>query len=166
MPFEGTAFANFAIPAGSRKAYPRERSSEAQVVPAGPPAWGTESPQLGRAWLAYDVPEESGAGGPRFGFPPEFICGTHPAKGRKRGKGGRRLRSKSLFLKVLAIVAVVALLGVACKKNNPTPGGSTAATSGASGSTSTSGASGGQTTAAQKVDVTVYAQGAWTGPYN
>ncbi|HXJ66941.1 MAG TPA: branched-chain amino acid ABC transporter substrate-binding protein [Actinomycetota bacterium] len=76
------------------------------------------------------------------------------------------MRSKSLFLKVLAIVAVVALLGVACKKNNPTPGGSTAATSGASGSTSTSGASGGQTTAAQKVDVTVYAQGAWTGPYN
>jgi branched-chain amino acid transport system substrate-binding protein len=67
------------------------------------------------------------------------------------------LRSKSLFLRVFAILAVLALIGAACKKSN-TPSGTTSGGA-------TSGGSGG-TTAAQKIDVTVYAQGAWTGPYN
>jgi branched-chain amino acid transport system substrate-binding protein len=56
------------------------------------------------------------------------------------------LRSKSPVLKVFAVLAVVALVGAACKKDEePTTSGNTAA---------------------EKTKVTVYFQGAWTGPYN
>jgi branched-chain amino acid transport system substrate-binding protein len=55
------------------------------------------------------------------------------------------LRSKSRILRVLAILAVLALVGAACKKNN------------------NGGTSGGNN---KKIAVNVYFQGAWTGPYN
>ncbi len=70
------------------------------------------------------------------------------------------MRSKSRILRVLAILAVLALVGAACKKSSP-PSGTTTG-----GATTSSTSGGGGTTAAQKIDVTVYAQGAWTGPYN
>jgi len=56
------------------------------------------------------------------------------------------LRSKSLVLRMFAILAVVALVGAACKKDEGPK---------SSGNTGT-----------EKVPVTVYFQGAWTGPYN
>jgi branched-chain amino acid transport system substrate-binding protein len=57
------------------------------------------------------------------------------------------LRSKSRYLRVFAILAVVAIVGAACKKDEePTNSGGS--------------------TAAEKVKVDVYFQGAWTGPYN
>jgi branched-chain amino acid transport system substrate-binding protein len=58
------------------------------------------------------------------------------------------LRSKSRILRVLAILAVLTLVGAACKKNDNTGAGATN-----SGGT-------------EKIPVTVYFQGAWTGPYN
>lgn len=73
------------------------------------------------------------------------------------------MRSKSRFLRVFAILAVLTVVGAACK-NSSSPGGTTSG--GATSGTATSGTSGGGTTAAQKIDVTVYFQGAWTGPYN
>jgi branched-chain amino acid transport system substrate-binding protein len=53
-------------------------------------------------------------------------------------------------LRLFAVVAVLILVATACKKSTTvtTPGG------------------GGTTGAAQKIQVSVYAQGAWTGPYN
>lgn len=58
------------------------------------------------------------------------------------------MRSKSRVLRVFAILAVLMVVGAACKDDNkPTN-------------------SGGGTTSSEKIKVNVYAQGAWTGPYN
>ena len=58
------------------------------------------------------------------------------------------------WLTALAVVAVLGLVAAACGEDE---GGST--TTGATGAT-------GATAPVEKIDVTVYAQGAWTGPYN
>jgi len=59
------------------------------------------------------------------------------------------LRSKSRVLRVFAILAVLMVVGAACKDDNNEPQNS-----------------GGGTTSADKIKVSVYFQGAWTGPYN
>ncbi len=53
------------------------------------------------------------------------------------------MRSKSRVLRVVAILAVLSIVAAACKKNN-----------------------GGGDNEGKKIAVTVYFQGAWTGPYN
>jgi branched-chain amino acid transport system substrate-binding protein len=63
------------------------------------------------------------------------------------------LRSRKNVLRLLAVVAVLLLVATACKKKSTT-------TPGASGGTGTTSAP------ATKIAVTVYGQGAWTGPYN
>ncbi|MDP9343510.1 MAG: branched-chain amino acid ABC transporter substrate-binding protein [Actinomycetota bacterium] len=60
------------------------------------------------------------------------------------------MRSRKNVLRVLAVVAVLMLVATACKKKSTT---TPAGTSGSSGP-------------ATKIAVTVYGQGAWTGPYN
>ncbi len=65
------------------------------------------------------------------------------------------MRFRNNVLRVVAVVAILMLVGTACKKKSST------VTPGTTGTTGPTGA-----TAVEKIDVTVYGQGAWTGPYN
>jgi branched-chain amino acid transport system substrate-binding protein len=66
------------------------------------------------------------------------------------------LRFRNNVLRVVAVLAVLMLVGTACKKKSSTTAPGTTGNTGATGATAP----------VQKIDVTVYGQGAWTGPYN